>query len=188
MKLIDFIHKILVKKEFERFIAKRKPAVMPRLDKPIAITFILEDTDKQTISDIRAISRNIFGHVQNKFIIINKMQTDTCLQTDSFLEVTPKDFNFLKLPKSETRDNLDKITASHVLVNMARNNPDVSDYLSILVKALFRCCFESGSNDNIYDLLINTAQNSSPITNTKILHDYLEALTGTKTPTNNSNA
>jgi len=182
MKLIDFIHNRLIKREFEHFLSKRKPIVMPRLDKPIALTFIMEDIDKQAVGDIRATVRSLFVHVQTKFIVLTEEVSDTTLQSDSYLEITPKDFNFLNMLKAEAKDNLSKITASHVLINMARKKSSISDYISIKVKAQFRCCFESGSNDRIYDLLINTAHNSSPITNTKILHDYLEAISGTKTP------
>ena len=185
MNLIDFIHNKLINREFDRFVARRRPAVLPRMDKPIALTFILEDISKQTISDIKAISRNVFGQVHCRFIIITDKLSDSILQSDSYCEITPKDFNFMKLIKAKTKEDLDKIAASHVLINMARKTPDTSDYVSIMVKAQFRCCFQSGSNDKIYDLFINTPQNSSPVTNTKILHDYLEALTGTKTPTTN---
>ena len=186
MKLIDFIHKKLIHREFEHFIARRKPAVLPRLDKPIALTFILEDVNKQTISDIKAISRNVFGQVHCRFIILTEQLSDSILQSDSYCEITPKDFNFLKLVKADIKDDLDKVATSHVLINMARKNPDTSDYISIMVKAQFRCCFQSGSNDKIYDLFINTPQNSSPVSNTKILHDYLEALTGTQTSNTNA--
>ena len=52
MGLIDFVHSRIMRREFDRFVTKRKPTVMPRLDRPIALTFILEDITKQTISDI----------------------------------------------------------------------------------------------------------------------------------------
>jgi len=183
MKLIDFIHNRILRREFDRFVAKRRPTIMPRLDRPIALTFILEDISKQTISDIKSIARNVFGQVHCRFVILTDEMSDSILQSDSYCEITPKNFNFLHLIKAEAKDDLDKIATSHVLINMARKNPELSDYISIMVKAQFRCCFQSGSNDRLYDLFINTPQNSSPVTNTKILHDYLEAISGTKTPT-----
>ena len=182
MELIDFLHNRILKREFERFLAKRKPTIMPRLDRPIALTFILEDTNRDMINDIKSIARSAFGQVHCRFVIITNEMSESILQSDSYCEIMPKAFNFLHLAKAKTKDDLDKIAASHVLVNMARKNSDISDYISIMIKAQFRCCFQSGSNDRIYDLFINTPQNSSPITNTKILHDYLEAISGTKTP------
>lgn len=182
MGLIDFVHSRIMRREFDRFVTKRKPTVMPRLDRPIALTFILEDITKQTISDIKNIARDVFGQVHCRFVIITEEMSDSILQSDSYCEITSKDFNFLHLIKSKAKDDLDKVAASHILINMARKSPELSDYLSIMIKAQFRCCFQSGSNDRLYDLFINTPQNSSPVTNTKILHDYLEAISGTKTP------
>ena len=97
-------------------------------------------------------------------------------------EITPKDFGVFSVLKKEKQEYVRRLPATFLLVNMASEHLDISDYLSTLPRANFRVCFHESPHVGIYDLVIDNSKNASRVNDVQVLYQYLNALTGGKEP------
>ena len=67
---------------------------------------------------------------------------------------------------------------TQLLVNMAKEHIDISDYLSTLPHAHFRVSFTKSRHYGIYDLILSNNKEASPANDVQMLYNYLKALTG----------
>ena len=178
MKIIDKIRYRALHKALERFTEIKDPVKLPNMLKVNSVIIILEERDKTTLKNIENTVKSLFGSSRCGFIVLCEQMSDNMLQSDLYTEITPKDFGFMSVLKPEKHEYLKKLPSSNIIVNMATNLTDISDYLCILPKTDFRVSFRQSEHIKIYDLVIENTKNASLVSNIQALHNYLTALAG----------
>lgn len=158
MKIIDKIRYRALHKALERFTEIKDPVKLPNMLKVNSVIIILEERDKTTLKNIentvkkpfrfkplwvyRFVRTNVGQHVAERFIHRNHA----------------KDFGFMSVLKPEKHEYLKKLPSSNIIVNIATNLTDISDYLCILPKTDFRVSFRQSEHIKIYDLVIENTK------------------------------
>ena len=168
----------ILNRSINQFIEDKNGCRMPDLEKLSSVIVILEDLDKQTVRAIEERIKSLFGIGRIRFIIITEKTSDDVLLSDQYCEVTTKDFGFMKVLKAEKQEEVRKLPMTHLLVNMAKNHVDISDYLATLPHANFRVSMSKSDHYGIYDLIIDSGENADPVKDINSLYNYLQALTG----------
>lgn len=168
----------ILNRSINQFIEEKNGCRMPDLEKLSSVIVILEDLDKQTVRAIEERIKSLFGIGRIRFIIITEKTSDDVLLSDQYCEVTTKDFGFMKVLKAEKQEEVRKLPMTHLLVNMAKNHVDISDYLATLPHANFRVSMSKSDHYGIYDLIIDSGENADPVKDINSLYNYLQALTG----------
>lgn len=178
MNLINKIRYRALHKALEHFTEIKDPVKLPNMLKVNSIIIILEERDKTVLKNIESTVKSLFSANRCGFIILCDQMSDDMLQSDLYNEITPKDFGFMSVLKPEKYEYLRKLPSSNMIVNMATNLTDISDYLCILPKSDFRISFRQSEHIKIYDLVIENSKNADPVSNMHVLHNYLMALAG----------
>ena len=178
MKLIDRIKNRALRKALGQFIETKDPARLPNAKKINSAIIILEEHDKENVRGIESCMKSLFGTARCGFVILCNQMSDTILQSDLYTEVTPKDFGFMSVLKPEKYQEIHKLPTSNVIINMASDHPDISDYICILPRTDFRISFFRSEFLKVYDLVIENSKNADAVSNIQVLHNYLEALVG----------
>ena len=168
----------ILNRSINQFIAEKNGCRMPDLEKLSSVIVILEDLDKQTVRAIEERIKTLFGTGRIRFIIITEKASNDVLLSDQYCEVTTKDFGFMKVLKAEKQEEVRKLPMTHLIVNMAKNHVDISDYLATLPHANFRVSMSKSDHYGIYDLIIDSGKNADPVKDINALYNYLQALTG----------
>ena len=178
MSLIDKLRYRILNRAIKQFVAEKNGCRMPDLEKLSSVIIILDDLDKQTVRILEDRIKALFGIARSRFIIITEKASDDVLLSDQYCEVTTKDFGFMKVLKAEKQEEVRKLPMTHLLVNMAKNHVDISDYLATLPHANFRVSMSKSDHYGIYDLIIDSGKNEDPVKDINSLYNYLQALTG----------
>ena len=168
----------ILNRSIAQFIAGKNGCRMPDLDKLNSAIVILEDLDKEMVRAIEERIKIRFGITRIRFIIITEKASNNVLLSDQYCEVTTKDFGFMKVLKAEKQEEVRKLPMTHLIVNMAKKHIDISDYLATLPHANFRVSMTKSDHYGIYDLIIDSGENTDPIKDIESLYNYLKALTG----------
>ena len=168
----------ILNRSINQFIEEKNGCRMPDLEQLNSVIVILEDLDKQMVRAIEERIKNLFGIGRIRFIIITEKASDDVLLSDQYCEVTTKDFGFMKVLKAEKQEEVRKLPMTHLIVNMAKNHIDISDYLATLPHANFRVSMSKSEHYGIYDLIIDSGKNEDPVKDINALYNYLQALTG----------
>ena len=174
----------ILNRSINQFIAGKNGSKMPDLEKLTSAIVILEDLDKQTVRAIEDRFKAVFCISRIRFIIITENTSDNVLLSDQYCEVTTKDFGVIKVLKSEKQDEIRKLPMTQLLVNMAKSHLDISDYLVTLPHANFRVSFTKDDHFQLYDLIIDSGDNSNTIKDIEALYNYLKVLSGDSKPIN----
>jgi hypothetical protein len=174
----------ILNRSINQFIAGKNGSKMPDLEKLTSAIVILEDLDKQTVRTIEDRFKAVFGTSRIRIIIITENTSDDVLLSDQYCEVTTKDFGVIKVLKSEKQEEIRKLPMTQLLVNMAKSHLDISDYLATLPHANFRVSFTKGEHFQLYDLIIDSGDNSNTIRDIEALYNYLKVLSGESKPIN----
>ncbi|MCR5013414.1 MAG: hypothetical protein K6A28_01420 [Bacteroidales bacterium] len=174
----------ILNRSIDQFIADKKGARLPDFDRLNSVIIIIEDLDKQTVRAIEDRVKTVFGITRTRFIIISEKASDDMLRSDQYCEVTTQDFGFMKVLTAEKQEEIRKLPMTHLLINMAKKHSDISDYMATLPNASFRVSFQKSDHFNIYDLIVDTGEESDPTNDVKVLYDYLVALSGGESPVN----
>ena len=113
-----------------------------------------------------------------RFIIITEKASEDVLLSDHYCEVTTKDFGFMKVLKAEKQEELRKLPMSHLIVNMSKKHISIADYITTLPHASFRISFSKSDYYQLYDLIIDSGDNTDPLKDIESLNNYLRVLTG----------
>ena len=167
----------ILNRSINQFIEEKNGCRMPDLEKLGSAIIILEDLDKETVRSIEERVRTLFGINKIRFIIITEKASDNVLLSDQYCEVTTKDFGFMKVLKKEKQEEIRKLPMTHLIVNMAKKHIDIGDYLATLPHASFRVSMTKSDHYGIYDLIIDSGNNSDPVKDVNSLYNYLNALT-----------
>ena len=178
MNLINKIRYRALHKSLERFSEIKGLVKLPNMLKVSSVLIILEERDKTVLKNIESTVKSLFGANRCGFIVLCDQISDNMLQSDLYTEITPKDFGFMSVLKAEKHDYLKNLPSANMIVNMATNLTDISDYLCILPKSDFRVSFRQSEHIKIYDLVIENTKNASLVSNIQVLHNYLTALAG----------
>jgi len=174
----------ILNRSIEQFIAEKKGSRLPDFDRLNSVIIIIEDLDKQTVRAIEDRVKNVFGITRTRFIIISEKASDDMLRSDQYCEVTTQDFGFMKVLTAEKQEEIRKLPMTHLLINMAKKHSDISDYMATLPNSSFRVSFQKSDHYGIYDLIVDTGEDSDPTSDVKVLYDYLVALSGGESPIN----
>lgn len=180
MNFSSYLRNRALNRAMEHFLAEKPMAKMPNLQRISSILMVLDESDKSIVKNIENSTKNLFGTSRCGFIILCNQMSDNILQSDLYTEITPKDFGFLSVLKSEKNEFIRKLPTSNIIINMAAKNSDISDYLCTLPKSDFRVGFQQSKYQRIYDLLIENPKATDPVSNIFVLHNYLKALAGTE--------
>ncbi|MGP1446145.1 MAG: DUF6913 domain-containing protein [Candidatus Limimorpha sp.] len=180
--MLDKIRNRILKRSIEKFIKGKAVAKLPDLQRISSVIIILEESEKQLIRSIESNMKQLFGIAYCRFVVLSNQISDTVLQSDLHYEITPKDFGVFSVLKKEKQEYVRRLPATFLLVNMASEHLDISDYLSTLPRANFRVCFHESPHVGIYDLVIDNSKNASRVNDVQVLYQYLNALTGGKEP------
>lgn len=176
--MFDKIKYRILSRAIEQFIAEKPEGKLPDFERLSSIIVIIEDLDKQTVRAIEDEIKHVFGITRCRFIIITEKASNDMLLSDQYCEVTTQDVGFMKVLTAEKQEEISKLPMTHLLINMAKKHADISDYMAILPKASFRVSFLKSRHYGIYDLIIDSGENSNPMDDIKTLYGYLRALTG----------
>lgn len=168
----------ILSRTIKQFVAEKNGCKMPDFERLSSIIVILEDLDKERVRAIEEQFKKVFGITRIRLIIISDKASNDMLLSDQYCEVTTKDFGFMKVLKAEKQEEIRKLPMTHLLVNMAREHIDISDYLSTLPHANFRVSFTKSRHFGIYDLILSNDKEASPANDVQMLYKYLKALTG----------
>lgn len=168
----------ILRRSIKQFIAEKKGCRMPDLEKLGSAIIVLEDLDKETVRSIEERVKELFGISKIRFIIITEKASNNVLLSDQYCEVTTKDFGFMKVLKKEKQEEIHKLPMTHLIVNMAKSHLAIGDYLATLPNASFRVSMTKSDYYGIYDLIIDSGNNSNPVKDVEALYRYLKALTG----------
>ena len=168
----------LLNRTVMQFIAEKNGCRMPDFGKLSSVIIILEDLDKQTVRTIEDCVRNAFGISRIRLIIISEKASDDILLSDQYCEVTTKDFGFMKVLKADKQEEVRKLPMTHLLVNLSKKHVNIGDYLATLPNASFRISFTKNDHYQLYDLIIDSGDNTDPVKDIEALHRYLRALAG----------
>lgn len=178
IKMFDRLRYRMINRAIGQFIAGKNSGRLPDFNKLTSIILIIEELDKEEVHAIEEHVKKVFGVTKTRFIIISEKASNDMLFSDQYCEVTTKDFGFMKVLKAEKQEELRKLPMTHLLVNLSRQHPDISDYLATLPNASFRVSFTKSRHFGIYDLIIDNGSESKPINDIDALNKYLKALTG----------
>jgi len=162
----------------DQYLAEKQSPKLPAFQRINSILIILDESDKSIVKNIESCTKALFGISRCGFIILCNEMSDTILQSDLYMEITPKDFGFMSVLKPEKNEYLRKLPYNGMIINMASKDPDISDYLCTLPKSDFRVCFHLSDHSKIYDLLVENPRATDPVSNIRVLYNYLKALTG----------
>lgn len=178
MSLIDKLRYRILNRTIKQFVAEKNGCRMPDLEKLSSVIVILDDLDKQTVRVIEDQIKTLFGIGRSRFIIITEKASNDVLLSDQYCEVTTKDFGFMKVLKAEKQEEVRKLPMTHLLVNLSKKHIDIADYLATLPHANFRISFTKNDHYPLYDLIIDSGENTDPVKDIEALYKYLRALTG----------
>jgi len=178
LRMFEKLKYRILNRSIDQFIADKKGARLPDFDRLNSVIIIIEDLDKQTVRAIEDRVKTVFGITRTRFIIISEKASDDMLRSDQYCEVTTQDFGFMKVLTAEKQEEIRKLPMTHLLINMAKKHSDISDYMATLPNASFRVSFQKSDHYNIYDLIVDTGEESDPTNDVKVLYDYLVALSG----------
>ena len=176
--MFDKLRYRILTRSINQFIAEKNGCKMPDLEKLSSAIIILEDMDKQTVRTIEERIKAHFSISRIRFIIITEKASNDVLLSDQYCEVTTKDFGFMKVLKTEKQDEVRKLPMTHLIVNMAKKHIDISDYLATLPHATFRVSMTKSVHYPLYDLIIDSGDNTDPVKDVDALYKYLKALSG----------
>lgn len=168
----------ILNRAINQFIAEKNGCKFPDFERLSSIIVILEDLDKERVRTIEEQFKSIFNINRIRFIIITEKASNDILLSDQYCEVTTKDFGFMKVLKAEKQEEIRKLPMTHLLVNMAQQHTDISDYLATLPHASFRVSFSKSRHYGIYDLILSNEKETDPANNMEMLYNYLKALSG----------
>ena len=181
---MNFISKIrhrALRRALGQFTEEKPLVRLPNAQKINSMLIILDERDKSIVKNIESSAKALFDAGRCGFVILCNQMSDTILQSDLYTEITPKDFGFMSVLKPDKHEYIKKWPFSNMIVNMAGNDTDISDYLCILPKADFRISFQQSEFIKIYDLVIENPRATDPVSNLHVLHNYLKALSGSQT-------
>lgn len=178
MKISSYLRNRALNRAFEQFLAEKKSAKLPDLQRINSVLIILDENDKNIHKNIESSVKSLFGIGRCGFIILCNQMSDTILQSDLYNEITPKDFGFMSVLKPEKHEYIRKLPYSAMIINMAGKSSEISDYLCTLPKSDFRICFQQSKHQDIYDLMVENPRATDPVSNIHVLHNYLKALAG----------
>lgn len=178
MSVIDKLRYRILNRSVQQFISEKNGCRMPDLDKLSSMIVILDDLDKEQVRVIEDRIKTLFGIGRIRFVIITEKASNNVLLSDEYCEVTTKDFGFMKVLKAEKQEEVRKLPMTHLLVNMSKKHIDIADYLAILPHANFRISTTKSDHYQLYDLIIDSGDNTDPIKDIQALYVYLKALTG----------
>lgn len=178
MTIIDKLKYRILNRTIRQFIAEKNGCRMPDIAKLSSMIIILDDMDKEMVRVIQDRIKTLFGITMTRFVIITDKASDNVLLSDHYCEVTTKDFGFMKVLKAEKQEELRKLPMSHLIVNMSKKHIGIADYIAILPHANFRISFNKSDYYQLYDLIIDSGDNTDPINDVQALYVYLKALTG----------
>ena len=176
--MFDKIKYRILDRSIQQFIADKNGSKLPDFERLSSMILIIEDLDKQEVQYIEDSVRSVFGITRTRFIIISEKASDDILLSDQYCEVTTQDFGFMKVLTAEKQEEVRKLPMTHLLINMADKHIDIADYLATLPNSSFRVSFQKSDHYGIYDLILDNGKESDPISNIKVLYDYLQALSG----------
>ena len=178
MNFSSYLRNRALSRSLEQFLADKPITKMPNLQRVNSILIILDENDKSIVKNIESSVKGLFGNCRCGFVILCNQMSETILQSDLYTEITPKDFGFMSVLKPDKHEFIKKLPFSNILINLAPKNAEISDYLCTLPKSDFRICFHQSKNTQIYDLFIENARATDPVSNIHVLHNYLKALSG----------
>ena len=178
MSLFDQLRYRILNRAIKQFAAEKNGCRMPDLEKLSSVIVILDDLDKEKVRVIEDRIKTLFGISRSRFIIITEKASNNVLLSDQYCEVTTKDFGFMKVLKAEKQEEIRKLPMTNLLVNMSKKHVDIADYMAILPHASFRISFTKNDHYPIYDLIIDSGENTEPINDVQALYVYLKALNG----------
>lgn len=178
MSLIDKLRYRILNRAIKQFVAEKNGCRMPDLEKLSSVIIILDDLDKQTVRILEDRIKALFGIARSRFIIITEKASDDVLLSDQYCEVTTKDFGFMKVLKADKQEEVRKLPMTHLLVNLSKKHVNIGDYLATLPNASFRISFTKNDHYQLYDLIIDSGDNTDPVKDIEALHRYLRALAG----------
>lgn len=178
MSILDKLRYRILNRSIKQFIAEKSGCRMPDLEKLTSIIVILDDLDKQAVHNIEDRIKALFGIGRSRFIIITEKASNDVLLSDQYCEVTTKDFGFTKVLKAEKQEEIRKLPMTGLLVNMSKKHTEIGDYMAILPHASCRISLTKNDHYPLYDLIIDSGDNTDPIKDIEALNNYLRALTG----------
>ena len=178
MSLLDKLRYRILNRAIKQFSAEKSGCRMPDLEKLSSIIIILDELDKEDVRIIEDRIKALFGISRSRFIIITEKASNNVLLSDQYCEVTTKDFGFMKVLKAEKQEEIRKLPMTNLLVNMSKKHIDIADYMAILPHASFRISFTKNDHYHLYDLIIDSGDNTDPVKDVEALNKYLRALTG----------
>ena len=178
MSLIDKLRYRILNRSIKQFIAEKNGCKMPDVEKLSSMIVILDDMEKETVRIIEDRIKSLFGISRSRFIIITEKASNDVLLSDQYCEVTTNDFGFMKVLKAEKQEEVRKLPMTHLLVNMSKKHTAIGDYLATLPHTSFRISFSKNDHYPLYDLIIDSGENTDPIKDVEALNNYLRALTG----------
>ena len=178
MSLIDKLRYRILNRSIKQFIAEKNGCRMPDLEKLSSVIIILDDMDKEEVRVIEDRIKALFGITRSRFIIITEKASNNVLLSDQYCEVTTKDFGFMKVLKAEKQEEVRKLPMTHLIVNMSKKHTSIGDYLATLPHASFRISTTKSEYFHIYDLIIDSGDNTDPINDIQAIYVYLKALSG----------
>lgn len=176
--MFDALKYRILNRSIKQFIAEKNGSKMPDFERLSSVIVIVEDLSKEDVRALEERFKSIFGVNRVRLVIISEKSADDILLSDQYCEVTTKDFGFMKVLKAEKQEEIRKLPMTHLLINMAKKHIDISDYLATLPNTNFRVSFTQSKHSGIYDLIIDSGNNTDPIKDIEELNKYLRALTG----------
>lgn len=176
--MFDKLRYRIMNRSIDQFAAHKANCKLPDLDRLTSMIVIIEDLEKEEIRIIEDRIKSLFGISKTRFIIISEKASNDMLLSDQYCEVTTQDFGFMKVLKPEKQEEVRKLPMTHLLVNLAKTHTSIADYLATLPHANFRVSFAKSEHHQLYDLMIDSGNNSNPVNDMQALHDYLKALNG----------
>ena len=180
MSIIDKLRYRILNRSICQFIAEKNGCRMPDIAKLASMIVILDDMDKESVRIIEDRIKSLFNITWPRFIIITEKASEDVLLSDHYCEVTTKDFGFMKVLKAEKQEELRKLPMSHLIVNMSKKHISIADYITTLPHASFRISFSKSDYYQLYDLIIDSGDNATPINDVQAMYVYLKALTGVR--------
>lgn len=176
--MFDKIKYRILNRSIQQFIAEKNGCKLPDFERLSSIILIIEDLDKEKVKFIEDNVKSVFGITRTRFIIISEKASEDMLLSDQYCEVTTQDFGFMKVLTAEKQEEVRKLPMTHLLINMANKHIDIGDYLATLPNSSFRVSFQKSEHYGIYDLILDNGKDTDPVSNIKVLYDYLQALSG----------
>lgn len=173
--VVLFLRKRMVKKSLQQ----KRMSIMPELNKFPLVTILIDESQKKMIKDIEQNLKTLFNPKRHRFVIVNDIVSDDCLQSDLMLFITKDDFNFWGLLKNEKIISL-KSFSDDLFINMSENQDDmINDYIVSMINSTFKIGSVK-NNSALHDLILNYGIEKNNVERMRIIKKYLLMLSGNK--------